>query len=217
MIKHVTVRELDTAIEGGDALKALLSRAYAEYRPVPFHRHFKSVAEELLVAEVDDEIIGYGMLQIDRALGDCDTITEIFVDAAYRRRGVGCVLLKALVASSPAGFVVALTPPGDVGTRCFLESGGFETREPRGVLLEDDRQVWWHIGHELRANWLLEKAAQLQLLAEQRRRWEALWDSKTTWRNEQQRRREGHGQGRLLLTGQLLDHIERVTGQGGTA
>jgi predicted N-acetyltransferase YhbS len=77
------------------------------------------------VAEADGEIVGTGVLSVNGSVG---WIGTIFVEPAWRRRGVGMALTQATIdAAESAGCRTLLLVATDVGRRLY-EKIGFEVQ-----------------------------------------------------------------------------------------
>ena len=75
-----------------------------------------------------DELVG-----VVRVLSDgyfFSTVTEIMVDPAHQRRGIGVELMRRAIAATPAGRLYLAAQPG---TEAFFERAGFR-RGPVGYV-----------------------------------------------------------------------------------
>jgi len=88
---------------------------------------FDRPGEQLLSVTVDGELAGIGGIDIDpwSDTGRVGRLRRLYVSTAYRRLGVGTVLVKRLLEDAPAEFdLVRLLVADDRGRR-FYEHIGF--------------------------------------------------------------------------------------------
>ncbi|GAB4499964.1 MAG: hypothetical protein OHK0052_15740 [Anaerolineales bacterium] len=84
------------------------------------------------IAEMDDEIVGFGALRMVAQVfyaGLHAELTEFYVAAPYRRRGVGRALLKfaeQLARTHGADEIVLLTGGENTGAQAFYAAAGYE-------------------------------------------------------------------------------------------
>ena len=101
----------------------------AETRAVT-QRFRENLAMDVLVAEVRGEVVGFLALSLVPTLSGLRTlITDLAVDAAHRRRGIGASLLEAAIQRADrrgATHLLVDTSRGDPATRNFYQACGFE-------------------------------------------------------------------------------------------
>lgn len=202
---HIGVLNCGTDLQVRAAFRKLLQRAYAEYPLAPFHRPYDSVIAYDLCARIDDQLVGYGVIECPRDRRDrydCDNIPEIYVVPEHRRHGIGSVLLQTLETFSESGVITVQTRPAGED-KFFIQKNGYETNGPRGVIFLEDRQWHWKVTDETLARWHQEKSDEYALRAAQSKRFD-------DWQQENWRRLDGGGKpGRSLLTSQLLPSDSR--------
>jgi ribosomal protein S18 acetylase RimI-like enzyme len=87
--------------------------------------------ETVLLAEVEGQTVGFASLRVVPYLSDDvprDELTELYVEAAYRRRGVGRALLErveAMARERGATELVLLTGQGNQTAQAFYRAIGF--------------------------------------------------------------------------------------------
>jgi ADP-ribose pyrophosphatase YjhB (NUDIX family)/GNAT superfamily N-acetyltransferase len=94
----------------------------------------ENLAMDVLVAELQGEVVGFLALSLVPTLSGLRTlITDLAVDAAHRRQGIGGSLLEAAVQWADrrgATHLLVDTSRGDPATRDFYQACGFE---PNGL------------------------------------------------------------------------------------
>jgi ribosomal protein S18 acetylase RimI-like enzyme len=94
--------------------------------------HLNKGSERVLVAEVDGELVGFACVQINNsACSDSPwaELTELFVDEASRRRGVGAALVseaERISWKSGCQELVLRTRTSNHQARALFESCGYE-------------------------------------------------------------------------------------------
>jgi GNAT superfamily N-acetyltransferase len=88
---------------------------------------------QLVVATIDDVVVGYGFVRLDR-LGDgrtLATISDLFVDLGARGIGLGEAMMDLLVATARAAGAIgvdSIALPGARETKNFFETFGLKAR-----------------------------------------------------------------------------------------
>lgn len=131
VIDHLTIEEivplLETSLaEGYD----LVHRLWQEYESG--ENRFDSNGAALFGVDGGDSLIAVGGVQLDPYLNqqDAGRVRHVYVHPAWRRAGIGRMLISALIDHSVAHFdVLTLRTPTDHGDK-FYTSLGFQ-QEPR--------------------------------------------------------------------------------------
>jgi GNAT superfamily N-acetyltransferase len=119
-----------------DDLFILLTQFAVSYKPerAAFDRHFPQLLAaddaELLVASLDEKVIGYILafkLLTLYANGPITEIQELMVDPSYRRRGIGRELVEAVVERAWASGSVEVTVPTRRAGKYYMKLGFVET------------------------------------------------------------------------------------------
>ena len=106
------------------------------------------VAGGLLVARVDDAVVGFASFSLERGTLELDatrgTLSNLYVDPAYRNRGIGAALLEAVedaLADSEAEILTLEVLADNEDARRFYRDHGFEQfRITMARSLEDDER-----------------------------------------------------------------------------
>ncbi len=96
----------------------------------------------LTLALVDDEPAGFAMV---RSVADEAELLLLAVDPAYRRRGVGTALLRAVIAEAQAGGIVALhleVRSGNDAVKLYTAQGFAKVGERRSYYRGRTGQVY---------------------------------------------------------------------------
>jgi ribosomal protein S18 acetylase RimI-like enzyme len=129
-----TIRQ--ATLGDAEAVFTLLTHFVTSYAPsrTAFDRHYpvllKSGDAELLVAIVDDAVVGYALgfqLPTLHANGTILIIQELVVDPAHRRQGHGRALVEALLARGQASGAVEATVPTRRAGDFYRHLGFLET------------------------------------------------------------------------------------------
>ncbi|MDY7079923.1 MAG: GNAT family N-acetyltransferase [Chloroflexota bacterium] len=93
-------------------------------------RFRESLAMDVLVAEVDERVVGFLALSFASALSGLRAlIDDLAVDPAYRRQGIGAALVEAAIQRADrrgATNLLVDTSRGDAAARDFYQACGFE-------------------------------------------------------------------------------------------
>jgi len=123
-------------LEDADRVFEMLAEFVTSYKPVreAFDRNFPalvdSVDADLLVADEGGELRGYALAVREPTLfanGDLWTLLELFVDAAYRSRGIGEALLNKVVENARARGAVEVTVVSRRAGPYYVQRGFLES------------------------------------------------------------------------------------------
>ena len=137
-------------ISDADALFPLLQQFAMSYRPdrATFDRHYPLLLAadhaDLLVAEVDDQLVGYALafnLLTLYANGIVVELQELMVAPEYRSRGIGRRLVTEVMDRARAAGAIEMTVPTRRAVEYYLRLGFAQTATYLKLKLAEPRRL----------------------------------------------------------------------------